>query len=288
MKVTSKKSKENKVIIDIEVPQDVVKKKFDEIYEKIGNEVKVPGYRPGKVPRPVLEQHHAKLAKEEVLKSLIPETYQESVKTENIDVIDMPEISEVKLEGHVLSYKAEVEVRPEIKIKQYQGLKIKKNEIKVEDKEIDDYLKQLKTTRPDISDEKLAKSLGYKSKEEFLDCLQKQMYLKKENAERARLEKDLIDQLLKNSAFAAPKTLVDKRIEELKHQAEHQMMNYGLPEDRIKQRLEEFKDKFKTEAEEQVKVFLILETIAKLEKIKIDDHMVNHVVEFVFAEAEWL
>jgi FKBP-type peptidyl-prolyl cis-trans isomerase (trigger factor) len=287
MKVTSKKSKDNKVMIDIEVPQDVVKKKFDEIYEKIGNEVKVPGYRPGKVPRNVLEQHHSKLAYEEVVKSLIPETYQESVKTENIDVIDMPEISEVKLEGHVLSYKAEVEVKPEIKIKQYKGLKIKKNEIKVEDKEIDDYLKQLKTTRPDTSDEKLAKSLGYKSKEEFLDCLQKQMYLKKENDERARLEKELIDQLLKNSSFAAPKTLVDKRIEELKHQAEHQMINYGLPEDRIKQRLEEFKDKFKTEAEEQVKVFLILETIAKLEKIKVDDHMVNHVVEFVFAEAEW-
>jgi FKBP-type peptidyl-prolyl cis-trans isomerase (trigger factor) len=287
MKVLAKKSKENKVILDIEVGSDAVKKKFDEVYEKINQEAKVPGYRPGKTPRQVLEQHHAKLAQEEVLKSLIPESYQESIKTENVDVIDMPEISEVKLEKDMLTYKAEVEVRPEIKIKQYKGLKVKKNDIKVETHEVEEYLKQLKGTRGDISDERLARSLGYRSKEEFLDCLHKQMYLKKENDERARLEKELIDQLLKMSVFAVPKTLVEKRVHELRHQAQTQMVNYGLTEDRIQKRLEEFKDKFKAEAEEQVKIFLILETIAKLENIKADDHVINNVVEFIFAEAEW-
>jgi FKBP-type peptidyl-prolyl cis-trans isomerase (trigger factor) len=288
MKVTTKKSKENKVTIDIEVPQDIVKKKFDEVYEQINKEAKIPGFRAGKVPRPVLEQHHAKLAREEVLKSLIPETYQESVKNENIDVIDMPEISEVKLESDVLSYKAEVEIKPQINIKQYKGLKIKKNEIKVEPSDVEDYLKQVKQGRsPDVSDEKLARSLGYKTKEEFMDCLTKQLFLKKENEERARLEKELINQLLSNASFAVPKVLVDKRIHELEHQAAHQMENYGIPEDKIKERLQEFKPKFKTEAEEQVKIFLILEEVGKLEKIKADDQLINRTIELVFAEAEW-
>ncbi len=288
MKVSSKKSKENKVILDIEVPKETVKKKFDEVYEKISQEAKIPGYRPGKAPRQVLEQHHSALAREEVLKNLISETYHEGIKKENIDVIDMPEISDVKLEGEVLSYKAEVEVKPEIKIKQYKALKLTKGEIKVESVEVEEYLKQLKATRDAaMTDDKLARSLGYKTKEEFLDCLNKQMYLKKENEERARLEKGLIDQLVKNASFPVPATLVEKRIHELKHQAQHQMAEYGLPEERIKERLKEFEPKFATEAEEQVKVFLILETIAKLENMKTDDHMVNRVIEFLFAEAEW-
>ena len=287
MKVTAKKSKENKMALEIEVSSERVRKKFDEIYEKINQEIKIPGFRPGKAPRPILEQHHAKLAREEVLKSLIAETYQESVKNEEIDAIDVPEITDVKLDADILTYKAQVEVKPDIKIKQYKLLKLKKDEIKVEASELQETLKQLKQPRGDISDEQLAKSLGYKTKEELLDCLNKQLYLKKENEERARLERDLINQLLSNSSFIVPVSLVEKRFQELRHQAEHQMADYGLPPENIKKRLEEFEPKFKTEAEEQVKVFLILEQIGKIEKINADDQLVNRVIEFLFREAEW-
>ena len=288
MKVTSKKSQENKVVLDIEVPRDKVLKKFNEVYEQINKEAKIPGYRAGKVPRPVLEQHHAKLAREEVLKNLISESYQETVQTQNIDVIDLPQITEVRLEGDVLTFKAEVEVKPPIKIGSYKGLVLKKNAVSVEPKEIEDFVKQLKTARKtEMEDEKLARGLGYKTKEEFYDCLNKQLYLKKENEERSRLEKDLIQQLVKMSSFVVPPSLVRKRLEELEHQAKHQMTNYGLPPEKIKERLEEFKPKFRQEAEEQVKVFLILEEIAKLEKIPADDQMLNHVVEFLFAQADW-
>ena len=288
MKVTSKKSNENKVILDIEVPRETVKKKIDEVYEKIAQEAKIPGYRPGKAPRHILEQYHSQAAREEAIKGLISDSYQEGIKSETVDVIDMPEISDVKLEGDVLTYKAQVEVRPDIKIKQYKGLKLTKSEVKIEPSEVEEYVKQLKQARSgEISDERLARSLGYKTKEEFHGCLNKQLFLKKENDQRAKLEKELIDQLVKNASFAVPASLVEKRLHELEHQAEHQMAEYGLPEDRVKERLKEFGPKFKTEAQQQVRVFLLLETIAKLESIKIDDHMINHVIEFLFAEAEW-
>ncbi|MDD5019209.1 MAG: trigger factor [Candidatus Omnitrophica bacterium] len=288
MKVTKSKSKDNKVLLDIEVAKDRIKKKYDDVYEKIGQEVKVSGYRPGKAPRHILEQQHGALAREEVLKSLITETYEQSVKEHEIDVIDLPQITDVKFEGDVLTYKAEVEVKPEIKIKQYKGLKLKKQAVKVEAAEVEEYVKQLKKGRSeDVSDEKLARSLGYKTAEEFQDCIQKQLFLKKENEERSRLEKDLIQQVLKASSFQVPQTLVVRRAQELKHQAEHQMADYGLPAERIQERLKEFEPKFKAEAEEQVKVFLVLETVAKLEKMPVDDHVLNRVVELLFAEAEW-
>lgn len=288
MKVTAKKSDENKIILDIEVPKERVKKKIDEVYEKIAQEAKIPGYRPGKAPRHILEQYHSQTAREEAIKGLISDSYQEGIKSESVDVIDMPEISDVKLEGDVLTYKAQVEVRPDIKIKQYKGLKLTKSEVKIEPNEVEEYVKQLKKTRSeDMSDERLARGLGYKTKEEFYDCLNKQLFLKKENDQRAKLEKELIGQLVNNTSFAVPASLVEKRLHELEHQAKHQMAEYGLPEDRIKERLKEFGPRFKTEAQEQVRVFLLLETIAKLENIKIDDQMINHVVELLFAEAEW-
>ncbi|OIO35079.1 MAG: hypothetical protein AUJ74_07600 [Candidatus Omnitrophica bacterium CG1_02_44_16] len=289
MKVTVAKSSDNKVTLDIEVPKETVKKKIDEVYEKIGREAKIPGYRPGKAPRHVLEQYHSQAAREEAIKGLISDSYQESIKSENVDVIDMPAISEVKLGGDVLTYKAQVEVRPEIKIKQYKGLKLTKSEVKIEQSEVEEYVKQLKKARSqDLSDERLARGLGYKTKEEFFGCLNKQLFLKKENDQRAKLEKELIDQLVKNASFTVPVSLIEKRLRELEHQAEHQMAEYGLPEDRIKERLKEFGPKFKTEAQEQVRVFLLLETIAKLENIKMDDNMVNQAIELLFAEAEWV
>lgn len=288
MKVASKKTQGNKVILDIEVPKETIAKKFDEVYAKISQEAKIPGFRPGKAPRQVLEQHHAKEAREEVMKHLISESYQASIKEEAIDVVDVPEITDVKFDPQLLAYRAQVEVKPEIKIKQYKGLKLKKNEIKLEASEIEEQIKQLREARAsDVTDERLAKSLGYRSKEEFVDCLTKQKYLQKENEERARLERELIQQLVQQSSFPVPASLVERRTHELKHQAEYQMVNYGIPEEKIKERLKEFEPKFKTEAEEQVKVFLILEKIANLEQIKIDDHMANCVVEFLFAEAEW-
>lgn len=288
MKVVTAKDKNNKVILDIEVGTDIVKKKFDEVYEKIGQETKIPGFRLGKVPRHVLEQHHVKLAREEVLKGLISQSYEEAVKNEQIDVIDLPEISAVKLEMDVLTYKAQVDVKPEVKIKQYKGLKLKKNEIKVEPAEVEEYIKQLKKARqPDISDEKLAKSLGYQTKEELMDCLYKQLFLKKENEERARLERELINQLIKNAVLTVPVSLINRRIDELKHQARHQMAEYGVAQDKIEGRIQEFEPKFKIEAEEQVKVFLVLESIAKLENIKSDNNVISLAVEFLFAEAQW-
>lgn len=290
MKVAATKNKDkNKVVLDIEVGAEAVEKKFDEVYEKIGMEAKIPGFRAGKIPRNVLEQHHGKLAKEEVLKGLISESYEAAVKDEKIDVIDLPEISEVKLEENILTYKAAVEVKPEVKIKQYKGLKLKKNEIRVESGEVEEYIKQLKKTRqPEMDDVRLAKSLGYKTKEELMDCLAKQLFLKKENEERAKLERELIDQLVKNSSLSVPESLVKRRIEELRHQARHQMADYHMEQDKIEDRIKEFEPKFKIEAAEQVKVFLILEEIAKLENIKGENNIITQVVEFVFAEAEWV
>jgi len=287
VKVTNKQAKNNKVFLNVEVPRETVRKKFDEVYDRIGREAKVPGFRPGKAPRQVLEQHHSQLAREEVIKGLVAESYEKSIKDEQIDVIDLPQISEVKLQDDVLTYKAEVEAKPEIKISSYKGLRLRKDEVKVSVQDVTSAIEELRKDRGAIDEERLAKSLGYRSRAELAECLEKQIFLKRENEARAKLEKEVIDQVVKNSAFQVSQTLVERRRRELEHQAAHQMIDYGMEEAAVKKRLEEFAPKFAAEAVEQVKVYLVLEEIAKLEKIPQGDKVLNHVIELLFREAEW-
>ncbi|MGE5280284.1 MAG: trigger factor [Deltaproteobacteria bacterium] len=287
MKVTFKQKKDNKMLLGVEVSKELVRKKYDEVYARIGKDAKVPGFRPGKAPRHVLEQHHSALAREEVIKGLVAESYDKGVKEEQIDVIDLPEISEVRLADDVLTYKAEVEVKPEIQIKQYKGLKLKKDDISVSAKEVADAVEQLKKDRVSLDDERLARGLGYRSFAELKECLEKQIFLKKENDARAKLEKEALDQLLKNSSFTLPKTLVDRRLHELEHQALHQMADYGMNEEQARQRVKEFTPRLTAQAEEQVRVYLVLEAVAKKEEVAQDDKMLNRTIELLFREADW-
>ena len=116
MKIEVKKTEQGKRELAIEVSGEVVSKKFDHIYNEIAKEAKIPGFRPGKAPRDLLEKHYSSLAHEEVLKNLIPEVYGQAIDAEKLEVVDLPQISVVKLERDKLSFTATVEIKPEIRI----------------------------------------------------------------------------------------------------------------------------------------------------------------------------
>ncbi|MDZ4242556.1 MAG: trigger factor family protein, partial [Candidatus Omnitrophota bacterium] len=73
MKVSVKKVDSLRRELKFEIPRDRVSKKLEEIYAELGKVAKIRGFRPGKAPRHLLEQHHGPLAREEMLKKLIPE-----------------------------------------------------------------------------------------------------------------------------------------------------------------------------------------------------------------------
>ena len=88
--------------------------------------VKKPGFPVFVRERPqgYLEKHHGRLIQDEVIKGLIPEAYRSSIEKEKIDVVEMPEISQVKLESNILFFRAVVEVKPQIEIKDYKILSL--------------------------------------------------------------------------------------------------------------------------------------------------------------------
>jgi trigger factor len=288
MKVNVSKKDALKRELEIEIPQDMVKKKFDDVYEQIKKEAKIPGFRPGTVPRNLLEKHHSKLAHEEVIRQLLPETYQEALKQENLDVISLPEVTDVNLDSNSLKYKAMVEIRPEIEVKNYKKIKIQKKSNEVSSEDLDKTLESIKTSRKiDAINEEFAHGLGYASLAEFKDSLKRQLAAQKESDNRMQLERDVIEHLLKSSKFSVPQSLVEKRFHELQHDLKEYLSNNNLPKEEIEKKEKEFEPKIRAQAEEQIKVFLVLDEIAKLEGIERDDHMPNKVMEFLFKNADW-
>lgn len=290
MKVETKKIDAGKVQLDIEVPAEIVNKKLEQVYERIGKDARIPGFRPGKAPRDILEKHHGRLAREELIKNLIPEAYRDSLEKEKISALELPEISEVKLESNILFFRAVVEVKPEIAVKNYKNIKLKYKKVTVSPDEIEKALDNFKETHKaqGASDEKFSRSLGYPTLSAMRASVERQLFVQKENDGRYHLQEGLIKEILENVKFKIPQSLLERRLEELVHQAKARLAMRGEAKEQIDAREDELRKELYAEAESQVKTYLVLDEIAQRENIPQDEHMSQKVIEFLLREADWV
>lgn len=126
--------------ISIEIAAEEVKKEFDKTYDAYSRHVKVPGFRPGRVPRDVVKQRFRKEVKDEVLGNLIPHALEHVVKDHNLKIVGQPRLAEgselTVTEGESLKLKVSIEVLPEFELKEYKGLKITKRSAQVSDEDV--------------------------------------------------------------------------------------------------------------------------------------------------------
>ena len=131
-------------LVSIEVSGDKILQAFDTAYKKIANEAKVPGFRQGKAPRKMLEQKYADVAREEVIKKVVTDSFYEAANEHKFNMFNYPEFEDVNFDGTTVKFKAKVEERPEITVKKYKGISAKEEKIKIEEKEIDDVIDRIR------------------------------------------------------------------------------------------------------------------------------------------------
>jgi len=139
------KLEDNKVRIDVEVSPEAVRKGVEAKVRELRKQVKVPGFRPGKAPRRVIENRVGRdYIYMEALQDSLPGWYSAAVLEENLRPIDRPEIhfDDPLDEQKGFKFSATVEVRPEAKLGQYKGLEVPKREVEVEDEQVQDALKE--------------------------------------------------------------------------------------------------------------------------------------------------
>jgi len=288
VKTEVKKIDATKREISVEVSGEIVKNKFEDIFKKIGQEAKVPGFRPGHAPRDILEKNYSAHAHEQVLKELVPDVYNQAIDQEKLEVVELPEIFDVKLDRNNLSFKAKVEVSPEITVKNYKGIKINYQKLSVSGDEIKRSIDTLKESRKvEAIDDGLARALGYPSAPELESAIQRQILAQKDNQQRQKIENEIIETITKDVNFKLPQRLVGRQLEDLLRQAKLDLALRGIPAEKIEEEAKRLATELEPEAKRQVKVYLVLLAIAKSENITQDDHMSRRVMEFLLKEADW-
>lgn len=131
--------------IQITVPKDEIKPFLDRALQKVGQKAKINGFRKGKVPTNILEQHYAAEINYECMNNLIAETYHKALTENKLVPLGDPSFDTKPIEKEAdYSYSVELFVRPTFKLKEYKNIKIKKKEAKIDDKEFDEELQRLR------------------------------------------------------------------------------------------------------------------------------------------------
>jgi trigger factor len=128
-----------RVRMAIEVPWGDLDHAFGEVYKELGKQVRVPGFRPGKVPNRVLDQRIGRpVVLEQVVQHAIPEAYSEVVRENQVRVLGQPDIEVTRLDDNdTLAFTAEVDVAPQLELPSLENLAVTVDDIEVTDEEID-------------------------------------------------------------------------------------------------------------------------------------------------------
>ena len=127
-----------------EIPAERVSQEIEKAYRTVQQQARLKGFRPGKVPRPVLSRYFGEQVAQEVSSLLVQESYPRAVEEHDLHVVAQPQIVTEKLTpGQPFRYSATVEVRPQVEIMDYAGITVEKSHETVTEEEIEASLQRL-------------------------------------------------------------------------------------------------------------------------------------------------
>lgn len=143
MKISTEKLPDSQIALEIEVEPERVERYLDKAYRRLAQRTRVPGFRPGKAPRQLVERHLGRDAlMREALDSLVPDVYSEAIRQQEIPAIDNPSVEIKRLDPVIL--RATVPVRPEIDLGDYRSLRVPKEPVQVDQAAVDEELEELR------------------------------------------------------------------------------------------------------------------------------------------------
>jgi trigger factor len=133
-----------KRVIEIELPHEDLDKVFNEKLNGVKKDLKLPGFRPGKVPFPLIKQRFGESIRAEAVDDLVQKAFKQACTEQNIMPISRGTVNDLKMEeGKPITFIVEAEVDPAIEIKGYDKLKVKASPKKIKDDDVEEAMKSL-------------------------------------------------------------------------------------------------------------------------------------------------
>jgi trigger factor len=155
MRATAEPEEGNRVRLSVEIDEAEMDEALDGVVRRLARDVRVPGFRPGKVPRRVIEARMggAVALRGEALRETLPDFYARAVSDTEVDPIDQPDIDITSGdESGAVSFDAVVMVRPVVSIAGYQGLVVALPTLEVGDEEIESHVDRLRATSGELAE----------------------------------------------------------------------------------------------------------------------------------------
>src|SRR5437667_4935793 len=139
--------------LQIELPPEEVEKEWDAIANSFARFAKIPGYRPGKAPRTVIDKRFRKEIQDELTKKLVSKSYHEAVEQEQLRVASLTNIEDIQFgEDKSMRFRATVVTAPEFELPDYKNIPVQLPETKVSHAEVDTALERLRDQSADFVD----------------------------------------------------------------------------------------------------------------------------------------
>ncbi|MGN7359895.1 trigger factor [Paenibacillus sp. SAF-054] len=153
MKATWEKIEKNLGVLEVEVEADRVSDALDKAFNKVVKKASVPGFRKGKVPRPIFEARYGVEALyQDAIDILLPEVYTEAVDETDIFPVDRPEVEiDQFAKGQAFKFKAKVTVKPEVKLGDYKGVEVAAEKVEVSEEEVNEELNRLQERHAELA-----------------------------------------------------------------------------------------------------------------------------------------
>jgi trigger factor len=148
METTVERTEDHTVKLTIEVPVDEFEKDLEQTYRSIAREVKIPGFRPGKAPKPIIDAQVGRdVVLEEYVSATVPSYFRTAVTEEDLAPIGSPDVDVEQLEpGKPFIFTATVEVRPRLELTEadYRGVEVERPSTEVADEEVESWVERLR------------------------------------------------------------------------------------------------------------------------------------------------
>lgn len=131
--------------LELEIPAENVQKAAEKVARDLARVARIPGFRPGKAPVPLIRRRFAEDIQGEVLQSLVPEYLEKALDEKKLVPVTRPEVDKVEFkDGEPLKFRAVFEVLPEIELGKYKSITVQVDEVETGDKQVDEAIEHLR------------------------------------------------------------------------------------------------------------------------------------------------
>lgn len=304
---------ESEYEIEGEIHADIVKGFREQALKNIGADVKMDGFRPGHIPEKVLVDRFGEVAvQEEAGRLALEKHYADIIGQTDAKPIGSPQVTITKVApNEAFGFKIKTAVLPEVELPDYKKIAkeamSKESKVEVEDKEVEDAIKELQQQvahtehhknnpndashdhgelpLPEVNEEFISKFGAFTSVDEFKTKIKESVKFEKEKKEKDKKRIEAIDGIIAKSKIEMPKLLVESELNRMVNELGAQVSQMGLSIEmylkHINKTIEDIRKEWTAEAEKRAKTQVILNHIGTAENIQVSEDEIKKEVDAI-------